>query len=81
MPSEVSAVSWEVSTRRVCWVCQVFPGRCLSVLSPRCCAVQRGLPWVGALLWRALNEIVGAAGKMPQDLSEAERVHTLGCKT
>lgn len=42
--------------------------------------LRREGSWVGALLWRALNEIVGAAGKMPQDLSEAERVHTLGCK-
>lgn len=44
---------------------------CLSVCSQPC-AVQGGLPQAGALLWRALNEIVGAAGKRPQDLSETE---------
>lgn len=44
-------------------------------------AVQGGLPQVKALLQRALNEVEGAAGKMPQDLSEAEKAHTSGCKT
>lgn len=63
------------SARRVLW--QIF----VSDLSSCLCAAQGGLSRVGALLRRALNEIVGAAGKMPQDLSEAERVHTLGCKT
>ena len=63
------------SARWVLW--QIF----VSDLSSWCCAAQGGLCRVGALLGRPLNEIVGATGKMPQDLSEAERVHTLGCKT
>lgn len=63
------------SARWVLW--QIF----VSDFSTWCCAAQGGVSQVGALLRRAFNELVGAAGKMPQDLSEAERVHTLGCKT
>lgn len=77
-PSKVVVVAWELSVRSARWVLwQVF----VSDLSSWHCAVQGGVSQVGALLRRAFNEIVGAAGKMPQDLSEAERVHTLGCKT
>lgn len=53
----------------------------VSDLSSWLCAGWGRLYWVGALLGRALNEIVRAAGKMPQDLGEAETVHTLGHKT
>jgi len=58
-----------------------FTSRYLCLIPAASAALRREVSWVGALLRRALNEIVGAAGKMPQDLSEAERVHTLGCKT
>lgn len=77
-PSEVVVVAWEVSIKSAGWVLwQMF----VSDLSSWHCAVQGELSQVRALLGRALNEIVGAAEKLPQDLSEAERIHTLAYKT